>query len=43
MVEAKREMDIVHLFCDVDDFCKSFEPFWKKQLLPGLRQKVAKK
>lgn len=23
------------LFCFVDDFCKGFEPWYKKQLMPG--------
>lgn len=23
------------LFCDVDDFCNSFEPKWKEKLLAG--------
>ena len=26
-------MDITELFCFVDDFCKYFEPLWKKQLI----------
>ena len=26
-------MDIVSLFCEIDDFCKVFEPIWKKHLL----------
>lgn len=26
-------MDILPLFCDIDDFCQLFEPLWKKRLL----------
>jgi hypothetical protein len=26
-------MDILPLFCDMDDFCRFFEPLWKKRLL----------
>ena len=26
-------MDLTRLFCDVDDFCKDFEPLWKQKLL----------
>ena len=26
-------MSVLELFCDVDDFCRVFEPFWHKQLL----------
>jgi hypothetical protein len=26
-------MDILSLFCDIDDFCQFFEPRWKKRLL----------
>jgi Transposase DDE domain len=26
-------MDILPLFCDIDDFCLLFEPLWRKQLL----------
>lgn len=32
-------MDLVKLFCEVDDFCRSFEPGWKKQLLIGSGKK----
>jgi hypothetical protein len=29
-------MDILHLFCDIDDFCQFFEPQWKQlQLSSG--------
>jgi hypothetical protein len=31
-------MDILALFCDIDDFCLLFEPLWRKQLL-GTRQR----
>jgi hypothetical protein len=26
-------MDILPVFCDIDDFCKSFEPAWRRQQL----------
>jgi DDE family transposase len=26
-------MDIVPLFCDIDDFCQQFEPVWQQRLL----------
>jgi len=26
-------MDILPVFCDIDDFCQFFEPFWKQRLL----------
>ncbi len=26
-------MDILPLFCDIDDFCLLFEPLWRKHLL----------
>lgn len=26
-------MDILPVFCDIDDFCKSFEPVWRQQQL----------
>jgi hypothetical protein len=26
-------MDILPIFCDIDDFCLLFEPYWRKQLL----------
>ena len=25
--------NLLELFCDVDDFCQSFEPVWQKQML----------
>jgi hypothetical protein len=28
-------MDILPLFCDIDDFCLLFEPAWKRRLLAG--------
>jgi hypothetical protein len=28
-------MDIVPLFCDVDDFCQQVEPLWQQGLLAG--------
>jgi hypothetical protein len=24
---------LVHIFCEIDDFCKSFEEKWTKQML----------
>jgi hypothetical protein len=33
-------MSVLELFCDVDDFCRSFEPFWHKQsLASGSKQR----
>src|SRR3989440_8861885 len=33
-------MDILPLFCDIDDFCQFFEPRWKRRLLSsGARQR----
>ncbi len=33
-------MDILPVFCDIDDFCRFFEPLWKRQLLStGERQR----
>jgi hypothetical protein len=26
-------MDILPVFCDIDDFCQFFEPLWKRRLL----------
>jgi hypothetical protein len=28
-------MDIVTLFCEIDDFCQRIEPWLNQQLLPG--------
>jgi len=32
-------MDILPVFCDIDDFCLLFEPLWKRQLLAATEQK----
>ena len=33
-------MDILPVFCDIDDFCQFFEPLWKQRLLSeGARQR----
>src|SRR5215216_5434503 len=33
-------MDILPVFCDIDDFCRLFEPLWKRRLLSsGERQR----
>src|SRR5437588_965936 len=33
-------MDILPVFCDIDDFCQFFEPLWKRRLLSsGARQR----
>src|SRR5437868_2937698 len=33
-------MDILPVFCDIDDFCQFFEPLWKRRLLTsGDRQR----
>ena len=29
------EQLLTALYCDIDDFCKAFEEYWKKHLLPG--------
>ena len=41
-------MDILTLFCDIDDFCLLFEPLWRKRLLgrasaTGLRPYACRK
>lgn len=37
-------MSVLEIFCDVDDFCKQFEPKWEQfQLQNGLRQRKRKK
>ena len=28
-------MNLIQLFCSVDDFCQKFEPQWNKKLLPN--------
>jgi Transposase DDE domain len=32
-------MDILHLFCEIDDFCQFFEPQWKKFQFASLERK----
>ena len=32
-------MDILPIFCDIDDFCRRFEPIWHTRLLPTPGQK----
>lgn len=32
-------MDILTLFCDIDEFCKEFEPVWNKHLLDARTKK----
>jgi hypothetical protein len=44
--QAERDslMDILPIFCDIDDFCLLFEPLWRKRLLadvPRQRQRAA--
>jgi hypothetical protein len=37
-------MDILPLFCDIDDFCLLFEPLWRERLLanvPRQRQRAS--
>ena len=29
---------LISIFCDVDDFCKQFEPEWKKILIEDLNK-----
>jgi DDE family transposase len=31
---------LIEIFCDIDDFCKEFEPQWKKKLLGGKRNRL---
>jgi hypothetical protein len=31
--------DILPLFCDIDDFCRLFEPLWKRKLLAAGRRR----
>jgi hypothetical protein len=34
-------MDMVALFCEVDDFCAHFEPWWQQHFLAeGARQRI---
>ncbi len=35
-------MDLVRLFCDIDDFCQQFEPAWHSQSLAASGQKRSK-
>lgn len=35
------ELPIINIFCEIDDFCKKFIPFWKKQLIESGKQKRA--
>ena len=32
-------MNLISLFCNIDDFCKQFEPIWHKQLLTNGEKK----
>lgn len=34
-------MDIVPLFCEIDDFCREFEPWMRQHLLPGRQRQRA--
>jgi len=36
--QAERDslMDILPVFCDIDDFCLLFEPHWRKRLLADI-------
>jgi hypothetical protein len=31
---------LIEIFCDIDDFCKEFEPQWRKKLLGGKRNRL---
>jgi len=33
---------LIGVFCQIDDFCKDFESFWHKQLLPGGKSLIPK-
>lgn len=35
------ELSTINIFCEFDDFCKKFLPFWKKQLIKSGKQKRA--
>jgi len=39
----KQELDLITLFCLIDDFCKSFEILWKKILIENRKGKNHKK
>jgi hypothetical protein len=44
--EAKMEripMDFTELFCDVDDFCREFEPVWKQRQLAAEQRRRQRK
>jgi hypothetical protein len=32
-------LDILPIFCDIDDFCQFFEPAWKQRLLPAQQRR----
>ena len=36
-------MDVIELFCEIDDFCLIFEAQWKQTLLSSNSQKKEKK
>ena len=36
-------MDLVELFCDIDDFCIHFEPLWNQQLIDKGEKKLNRK
>lgn len=36
-------MDLTELFCDIDDFYKQFEPYWKQKLIANGENVTKKK
>jgi hypothetical protein len=36
MVNLKSRLDITQIFCDLDDFCQTFESVWKQAHLPQM-------
>src|SRR5205085_11467235 len=39
--KASSLMDILPLFCDIDDFCLLFEPLWERKLLESRQRRRA--
>src|SRR5919199_1746327 len=41
LCERDSLMDILPLFCDIDDFCQFFEPLWEQRLLETRQRRRA--